>query len=40
MTVGMTLVATQLLYFSRLGVGESYWALVPGCCSAASACRR
>jgi EmrB/QacA subfamily drug resistance transporter len=30
MTVGMTLVATQLLYFSRLGVGESYWALVPG----------
>jgi EmrB/QacA subfamily drug resistance transporter len=30
MTIGMTLVATQLLYFSRLGVHESYWALVPG----------
>jgi EmrB/QacA subfamily drug resistance transporter len=30
MTVGMTLVGTQLLYFSTLGVDESYWALVPG----------
>ena len=30
MAGGMTLVATQLLYFSTLGVHESYWALVPG----------
>jgi EmrB/QacA subfamily drug resistance transporter len=30
LTGGMTLLALQLLYFSRLGVGESYWALVPG----------
>jgi EmrB/QacA subfamily drug resistance transporter len=27
---GMLLVGTQLLYFSTLGVHESYWALVPG----------
>jgi MFS family permease len=30
MATGMTLVATQLLYFSTLGAHESYWALVPG----------
>ena len=30
MTGGMTLVALQLFYFSRLGVHESYMALVPG----------
>jgi EmrB/QacA subfamily drug resistance transporter len=30
MTGGMTLVGLQLLYFSTLGVHESYWALVPG----------
>jgi EmrB/QacA subfamily drug resistance transporter len=30
MASGMTLVATQLLYFSTLGAHESYWALVPG----------
>ncbi|MGH3085185.1 MAG: DHA2 family efflux MFS transporter permease subunit, partial [Gaiellaceae bacterium] len=30
MTIGMTLVGIQLLYFSTLGVNESYWALVPG----------
>jgi predicted MFS family arabinose efflux permease len=30
MTFGMTLVGLQLLYFSTLGVNESYWALVPG----------
>jgi EmrB/QacA subfamily drug resistance transporter len=30
MAIGMTLVGTQLLYFSRIGVHESYWALVPG----------
>ena len=30
MATGMTLVAIQLLYFSRLGVHESYWMLVPG----------
>jgi EmrB/QacA subfamily drug resistance transporter len=30
MTFGMTLVGLQLLYFSTLGVKESYWALVPG----------
>jgi EmrB/QacA subfamily drug resistance transporter len=30
MTGGMTLVALQLLYFSRLGVHESYLTLVPG----------
>jgi len=27
---GMTLLALQLLYFSRLGVHESFWTLVPG----------
>jgi EmrB/QacA subfamily drug resistance transporter len=27
---GMTLLAAQLLYFSRLGVHESFWALLPG----------
>jgi EmrB/QacA subfamily drug resistance transporter len=27
---GMTLLAAQLLYFSRLGVHESYWDVVPG----------
>jgi len=30
MASGMTLVGVQLLYFSTLGVHESYWALVPG----------
>jgi EmrB/QacA subfamily drug resistance transporter len=30
MTVGMAVVAAQLFYFSRLGVHENYWALVPG----------
>jgi EmrB/QacA subfamily drug resistance transporter len=30
MATGMTLVATQLVYFSTLGAHESYWALVPG----------
>jgi EmrB/QacA subfamily drug resistance transporter len=30
MTIGMTLVGTELLYFSMLGVQENYWALVPG----------
>jgi hypothetical protein len=30
MTGGMTLVALQLFYFSRLGVHESYMTLVPG----------
>ena len=28
-TVGMVLLAVQLLYFSRLGVRESYWTLFP-----------
>ena len=30
MAVGMTIVGTQLLYFSTLDVHSSYWALVPG----------
>jgi EmrB/QacA subfamily drug resistance transporter len=30
MAGGMALVGLQLLYFSRLGAHESYWALVPG----------
>jgi len=30
MTVGMVLVGLQLLYFSRLGVDESFWNLLPG----------
>jgi EmrB/QacA subfamily drug resistance transporter len=30
LTGGMTLLALQLLYFSRLGVDESYWTLLPG----------
>jgi EmrB/QacA subfamily drug resistance transporter len=30
LTGGMTLLAVQLLYFSRLGVHESFWNLVPG----------
>jgi MFS family permease len=30
MTGGMLLLGVQLLYFSTLGVHESYWALVPG----------
>ncbi len=30
MTAGMFLVAGQLLYFSRLGVDESFWTLLPG----------
>jgi EmrB/QacA subfamily drug resistance transporter len=30
LTGGMALVALQLLYFSRLGVHESFWSLVPG----------
>jgi EmrB/QacA subfamily drug resistance transporter len=29
LAVGMTLVGAQLLYLSRLGVDENYWALVP-----------
>jgi EmrB/QacA subfamily drug resistance transporter len=29
-TVGMILLAIQLLYFSRLGVEESYWTIFPG----------
>jgi EmrB/QacA subfamily drug resistance transporter len=29
MTVGMILIAIQLFYFSRLGVEESYWNLLP-----------
>jgi EmrB/QacA subfamily drug resistance transporter len=30
MTAGMMLVAGQLLYFSRLGLDESFWNLLPG----------
>jgi EmrB/QacA subfamily drug resistance transporter len=30
MTTGMVLVGLQLLYFSRLGVHESFWNLLPG----------
>jgi EmrB/QacA subfamily drug resistance transporter len=30
MTTGMILIAIQLLYFSRLGVEESYWRILPG----------
>jgi EmrB/QacA subfamily drug resistance transporter len=30
MTGGMTLVGIQLLYFSRLGVDETFWSLLPG----------
>ncbi len=30
LTGGMTLVAVQLLYFSRLGVHETFWSLLPG----------
>jgi EmrB/QacA subfamily drug resistance transporter len=30
MTVGMVLVGLQLLYFSRLGVDENFWDLLPG----------
>ena len=30
LTAGMTLVGIQLLYFSRLGVDESFWSLLPG----------
>jgi EmrB/QacA subfamily drug resistance transporter len=30
LTGGMVLLAGQLLYFSRLGVHESFWSLVPG----------
>jgi EmrB/QacA subfamily drug resistance transporter len=30
MTVGMVLVGLQLLYFSRLGVDENFWNLLPG----------
>jgi EmrB/QacA subfamily drug resistance transporter len=29
MTIGMILIAIQLLYFSRLGVDESYWRILP-----------
>jgi predicted MFS family arabinose efflux permease len=29
MTSGMVLIAIQLFYFSRLGVDESYWSLLP-----------
>ena len=30
MTSGMLLIATQLLYFSRLSVHETYWQILPG----------
>jgi EmrB/QacA subfamily drug resistance transporter len=30
MTVGMVIVGVQLLYFSRLGVDETFWSLLPG----------
>ena len=30
LTGGMSLLAAQLLYFSRLGVSEDFWSLVPG----------
>jgi MFS family permease len=30
MTAGMVLVGLQLLYFSRLGVDETFWGLLPG----------
>jgi EmrB/QacA subfamily drug resistance transporter len=30
LTGGMALIAVQLLYFSRLGVHEDFWSLVPG----------
>jgi EmrB/QacA subfamily drug resistance transporter len=30
LTGGMTLLAVQLVYFSRLGVHEGFWSLVPG----------
>ena len=30
MTTGMTLLAVQLLYFSQLGSGSSFWNLLPG----------
>jgi EmrB/QacA subfamily drug resistance transporter len=30
MTAGMGLITVQLLYFSRLGIDESFWALLPG----------
>src|SRR6188508_1713659 len=30
MTAGMTLLAVQLLYFSQLGSGSSFWNLLPG----------
>jgi EmrB/QacA subfamily drug resistance transporter len=30
MTVGMVLVGLQLLYFSRLGIDETFWDLLPG----------
>jgi MFS family permease len=30
MTSGMLLIATQLLYFSRLSVDETYWQILPG----------
>ncbi len=30
MTTGMTLLAVQLLYFSQLGPGSSFWNLLPG----------
>jgi EmrB/QacA subfamily drug resistance transporter len=30
MTAGMVLVGLQLLYFSRLGVDETFWSLLPG----------
>jgi EmrB/QacA subfamily drug resistance transporter len=30
MTIGMTLIAGQLLYFSTLGTDESFWDLLPG----------
>ena len=30
LTVGMTLIGAQLLYFSRLSADESFWSLLPG----------
>jgi MFS family permease len=30
MTAGMTLIGIQLIYFSRLGIHETFWSLLPG----------
>ena len=39
MTVGMVLIGVQLLYLSQLGADASFWNLLPGFLSAASAWR-